>query len=115
MKKAVLLLSLIFLVVLGCNKQLTKYESSSAPAKAIYVGSQIEKLKTDGRVPKNDQIIVELLTFHGVRYQGRLFQITDHEVLISEGYTTKTAGQRTFKEEQLVEIKKDELLIVKMW
>ncbi len=103
------------IIMAGCNSELTRRDTPSAPAKAIYVGYEIEKLKTDGRLPKEELIIVELLTFKGKRYQGRLFQITEQDMLISQGYTTKTVGQRTFKEEQLVEISKVDLMIVKMW
>ena len=106
---------MITLGLVSCKQQLTKRDIPSTPVKAIYIGSEIKQLKTDGRLPNEELIIVEMLTVRGDRYQGRLFQITDDDVLISEGYTTETVGTRTFKEERLVEVRKDELLIVKMW
>ena len=115
MKKLIFGLLMITVGLMSCKQQLIKRDTPSTPAKAVYVGSQINELKTDGRLPKEELIIDELLTIRGDRYQGRLFQITDADVLISEGYTTETVGTRTFKEERLVEIRKDELLIVKMW
>ena len=115
MRRVVWLLVIVACFAVSCNKNLIKHKTPSHQPQAVYIGSQIEHLKTDGILPSDDLVLIEVTTFGGKKHMGRLYQITDKNVILSDGYELKTAGQRTFKEENLIELPKVKIAHVKLW
>jgi hypothetical protein len=115
MKKHALVLLVVILLTMACGGSQSRYVAPTVQPKAVYIGSQIDKMYTDGRLPNGEVLLVEVLTYRGDRFEGKLMQITDDEILISEGFTTKTAGERRFKEEKVIELPKESVLTVKIW
>ncbi len=75
----------------------------------VYVAREMYFLSPWGGTTPSTSYI-EVCTEAGMKYQGRLVRISDHEIALSLGYTVKKTGERV--EKQVVIPKKD---IVVAW
>jgi len=78
----------------------------------VYVWSEVFLLKAWGSNSPS-MAYVEVCTWNGAKYCGRLVKISDYEIALSRGYETRRSGQKV--EDQIVVPKKNVMLAKIYW
>jgi hypothetical protein len=78
----------------------------------VYVSSEVFFLKPWGSNAPS-LAYVELSTWSGAKYCGRLVKISEYEIALSKGYETRRNGQKV--EDQIVVPKKNVILAKIYW
>lgn len=116
MKKGWLVVPILMCsVMVACGGGVHKYAPPSTPPKAVFVGSQIKNLHTDGRLRADSAPLMQAVTEDGRRYEGRLVQISDRQVILAEGYKTRMEGNRVVREERVIDLQKHAVVMLKIW
>ncbi|MGQ9559417.1 MAG: hypothetical protein ACUVWA_02795 [Candidatus Oleimicrobiaceae bacterium] len=116
MKKVLLIaLALMCTVLTACGGGVHKYAPPATQPKAVFVGSQIRSLHTDGRLRADAAPLMQAVTEDGRRYEGRLVQISDRHVTLAEGYRTRMEGKRLVREERVIDLQKGAVVMLKIW
>ncbi|MBC7188380.1 MAG: hypothetical protein H5U38_15245 [Calditrichaeota bacterium] len=116
MRKHVMALAILMCTVMvACGGGVHKYAPPATPPKAVFVGSQIKSLHTDGRLRAETAPLMQAVTEDGRRYEGRLVQISDRQVTLAEGYKTRVEGSRVVREERVIDLQKHAVVVLKIW
>ncbi|MDZ7339410.1 MAG: hypothetical protein ONB30_12850 [candidate division KSB1 bacterium] len=114
-KGSLMVLILLCSAMVACGGGVHKYAPPSTPPKAVFVGSQIRSLHTDGRLHAGTAPMMQAVTEDGRRYEGRLVQINDRQVVLAEGYRTRMEGNRVVREERIIDLQKHAVVMLKIW
>lgn len=112
---AIVVLTLMCTTIVACGGGVHKYAPPPTQPKAVFVGSQIKSLHTDGRLPTDAAPLMQAVTEDGRRYEGRLVQISDRQVTLAEGYRTRMEGKRLVREERVIDLQKQAVVMLKIW
>ncbi len=116
MKKRTMVVAILMCSVMAaCGGGVHKYAPPSTPPKAVFVGSQIKSLRTDGRLRTDTAPLMQAVTEDGRRYEGRLVQINDRHIILAEGYKTRIEGKRVVREERVIDLQKHAVVMLKIW
>ncbi len=95
-------------------KHMPYYPADEMP-REVYVEDQVNPLNTNGALPEENRVIVEVRTIEGRQEKGRLIRISERDILLSPEFRYVAEGDTTGKEEKVVTIPKEEVLILKVW
>jgi hypothetical protein len=114
--KYIILLLLVYLAfTMACGETLYHYYPKETLPKKIYVGNEVELLKTNVDIPLERQMYVKIRTKTGVEENGRLIRITEEDLIFALGYYYSTINDTLRRLESQKVIPKDEILILKIW
>ena len=113
---AVLALTILAVTVTGGQAlgvdMYREYFLSSDVEPHVYVTGNVFFLSPWGSTTPSSSYI-EVCTEVGQKYSGKLVRISDHEIVLSQGYLIKKSGQRI--EKQVVISKKDIIIAWIYW
>lgn len=116
-KYVILWLCACLLFNMACAKKLYKhhYYPQETFAKMVYVGNEVQRLKTGEFIPNEKLVYVEVRTKKGKLETGKLIGITEWDLIISRRFYFAKANDETSKVEDVIVIPKGEVLILKVW
>lgn len=116
-KYAVLWLCAYLLFNMACAKPLYdhRYYPEETFAKMVYVGNEVQRLKTEVLIPNEKLVYVEVRTKQGKLETGKLIRITEWDLYISRRFYFAKTSDGTSKVDDIIAIPKGEILILKVW
>jgi hypothetical protein len=100
---------------IACSGSINQYHPSEMAPKMIYIGDDLEHIKTARDLVDENRIYTEIRTKSGAKESGMLVRITDHDLILSEGYHYTMVDESMNRVENYKNIPKDEVLIMKVW
>lgn len=108
-------LTIILALSSGCSSNFKLYTPKSPLPRAAYVGDQVQQISSKGKISESNYLYTEIRTLDGDKFSGKLIEIHDDTVVLSEGFYYTTKKESAVRIEKPAEIKKEDILILKIW
>ncbi len=102
---------------MACAKKLYlhRFYPDETFAKMVYVGDEVQRLKTEVLIPNEKLVYVEVRTKQGKLETGKLIRATEWDLYIGRRFHFAKANDGKSKIDHIIVIPKGEILILKVW
>ena len=112
---AILALMACLVTTVACSSSINRYHPGEMAPKMVYIGDDLEHIKTRQDLVDENRIYTEIRTKSGLKESGMLVRITESELVLSEGYHYSMIDESMTRVENYKNIPKEEVLIMKVW
>jgi hypothetical protein len=99
----------------ACAPSLNRYYPRETSPRMIYVGDEVNGLRTRADLTAANPVYSEIRTVEGGKTTGLLVRITESDLVLNEGYYYSVVNDSLQRQESQRVIPKDDVLILKIW
>ncbi len=103
------------LVSIACSAAINRYHPSERLPQRIYFDDELNPIKDAKQLSNGRLIYTEVRTREGKKRAGKLIQITESDLVLSEGYYYRSVDDTLSRVESRQVIPRAEILLLKVW
>lgn len=111
----VIALMVCLVATIACSSSIHRYHPTETAPKMVYIGDDLEHIRTARDLVDENRIYTEIRTKSGVKESGMLVRITDDDLILSRGYHYSKVDDSMTRIENYKNIPKEDVLIMKVW